>query len=74
MSARIGDLKNTLFEQLLAAGLLHPPVEDGDPLEDFPDFRLPKGTAEALIDSDRGERWSSPRVRDNALAMGFRVE
>jgi len=43
------------FEQLLAAGLLHPPVEGGDPLADFPDIRLPRGTAADLIDSDRGE-------------------
>jgi prevent-host-death family protein len=43
------------WEELLAGGLLHPPVESGDPFEDWPDIRLPPGTAAALIDSDRGE-------------------
>ena len=40
---------------LMAAGLLHAPAEAGDPFEDWPDIRLPRGTAAALIDSDRGE-------------------
>jgi prevent-host-death family protein len=43
------------WEELIAAGILHPPVEPGDPFEDWPDIRLPPGTAAALIDSDRGE-------------------
>jgi prevent-host-death family protein len=43
------------WEELIAAGILHPPVEAGDPFEDWPDIRLPPGTAAALIDSDRGE-------------------
>ena len=43
------------WEELIAAGVLHPPVETGDPFEDWPDIRLPRGTAAALIDSDRGE-------------------
>ena len=43
------------WEDLLAAGLLHAPAEDGDPFEDWPDIRLPHGTAAELIDSDRGE-------------------
>ena len=42
------------WEELLAAGVLHPPVEAGDPFEDWPDIRLPRGTAAELIDSDRG--------------------
>jgi antitoxin (DNA-binding transcriptional repressor) of toxin-antitoxin stability system len=43
------------WDQLIAAGILHPPVEPGDPFEDWPDIRLPAGTAAALIDADRGE-------------------
>jgi prevent-host-death family protein len=42
------------WEELIAAGILHPPVEAGDPFEDWPDIRLPPGTAAELIDSDRG--------------------
>jgi len=43
------------WDELVAAGILHPPVETGDPFEDWPDIRLPPGTAAELIDADRGE-------------------
>ena len=43
------------WDDLIAAGVLHPPLESGDPFEDWPDIRLPPGTAAELIDSDRGE-------------------
>jgi prevent-host-death family protein len=43
------------FEELIEAGVIRPPLEAGDPLEDWPDIRLPPGTAAALIDEDRGE-------------------
>lgn len=43
------------WDELIAAGVLHPPGEHGDPFEDWPDIRLPRGTAAELIDSDRGE-------------------
>ena len=43
------------WDELIAAGILHPPVETGDPFEDWPDIRLPPGTAAELIDADRGE-------------------
>jgi antitoxin (DNA-binding transcriptional repressor) of toxin-antitoxin stability system len=43
------------WEELIAAGVLRPPMEGGDPFEDWPDIRLPPGTAAELIDSDRGE-------------------
>lgn len=43
------------WEELITAGILHPPMEAGDPFEDWPDIRLPPGTAAELIDSDRGE-------------------
>lgn len=43
------------WDELIAAGVLRPPVEEGDPFEDWPDIRLPSGTAAKLIDEDRGE-------------------
>jgi prevent-host-death family protein len=45
----------TRWEELIAAGVLHPPSESGNPFEDWPDIRLPRGTAAELIDGDRGE-------------------
>jgi prevent-host-death family protein len=43
------------FDELVAAGVIRQPLEDGDPAEGWPDIRLPAGTAAALIDADRGE-------------------
>jgi antitoxin (DNA-binding transcriptional repressor) of toxin-antitoxin stability system len=43
------------YEELIAAGVVRPPLEAGDPLENWPDLRLPKGTVAKLIDADRGE-------------------
>lgn len=43
------------LERLIASGLIAPPVEDGDPLEDCPGIRLAPGSASALIDSGRDE-------------------
>jgi prevent-host-death family protein len=43
------------WDQLIAAGILHPPVETGDPFEEWPDIRLSPGTAAELIDADRGD-------------------
>jgi antitoxin (DNA-binding transcriptional repressor) of toxin-antitoxin stability system len=43
------------FDELVAAGVIRPPLEAGDPTEDWPDIRLPPGTAAELIDADRGE-------------------
>lgn len=43
------------WDELMASGVLHAPVETGDPFEDWPDIRLPRGTAAELIDADRGE-------------------
>lgn len=43
------------FERLIAAGVITPPAESGDPLEGCPEIRLPKGTAALLIDNDRDE-------------------
>jgi len=41
--------------ELVAGGLIRPPLEAGDPTEDWPDIRLPPGTAARLIDADRGD-------------------
>ncbi len=43
------------FDRLVASGVITRPVEDGDPLEDCPEIRLPPGTVAALIDCDRDE-------------------
>ena len=43
------------FDQLVAAGVVRPPVESGDPFEHWSAINLPAGTA-ALIDEDREER------------------
>ena len=43
------------FDELVAAGIARPPLESGDPLEAWPDLRLPHGIAVQLIDEDRGE-------------------
>ena len=47
--------RRTRWDALLTAGILRAPLEDGDPFEDWPDIRLARGTAAALIDADRGE-------------------
>jgi antitoxin (DNA-binding transcriptional repressor) of toxin-antitoxin stability system len=47
--------RQSQYDQLVAAGVIRPAVEAGDPLEAWPNIRLPRGTAAALIDSDRGE-------------------
>lgn len=43
------------YEELIATGVIRPALETGDPLEGWPDIRLPPGTAAELIDADRGE-------------------
>ena len=47
--------KRSRFDELIEAGIIRPPLEAGDPFEDWPDIRLPPGTAAALIDADRDE-------------------
>jgi prevent-host-death family protein len=47
--------RRSRFDELVAEGVIRPPLEPGDPLEEWPDIRLPRGTAAELIDSDRGE-------------------
>jgi antitoxin (DNA-binding transcriptional repressor) of toxin-antitoxin stability system len=43
------------FDELVASGVIRPPLEAGDPTAGWPDIRLPAGTAAELIDADRGE-------------------
>ena len=43
------------YDDLVAEGLVRPPVEPGNPLADWPDLQLPAGTAAALIEADRGK-------------------
>ena len=43
------------FDELIAAEVIRPPLEAGDPTEDWPEIRLPPGSAAELIDEDRGE-------------------
>jgi antitoxin (DNA-binding transcriptional repressor) of toxin-antitoxin stability system len=50
-----GHRKLSRYDDLVAAGVIRPPLETGDPLADWPDLRLPVGTASALIDGDRDE-------------------
>lgn len=45
----------TRYDELVATGVVRPPVEGGDPLADWPALRLPAGTAAELIETDRGE-------------------
>jgi prevent-host-death family protein len=43
------------FDELVATGVIRPPLETGDPMEDSPDIGLPAGTVAELIGADRGE-------------------
>jgi len=52
---KVKETAPTRLDELVAAGVIRPPLEPGDPTEDWPDIRLPRGTAAALIDADRGE-------------------
>ncbi len=44
------------YDELVAAGVIRPAIEHGDPLADFPLLELPRGTAARLIDEDRDDR------------------
>jgi prevent-host-death family protein len=43
------------LDWLVARGLVRPRLRDGDPLREWPDIRLPPGTAQQLIDEDRDD-------------------
>ena len=47
--------RRSRYDELVATGVIRPALDEGDPLEDWPDLKLPAGTAAGLIDSDRGE-------------------
>ena len=47
--------RRSRYVELVTSGVIRPALDDGDPLEGWPDIRLPAGTVAALIDSDRGE-------------------
>lgn len=47
--------RTSQFDRLIASGVITPPDEAGEPLENCSDIRLPPGTASALIDWDRDE-------------------
>ena len=47
--------RRSRFDELVAEGVIRPPLEPGDPLEAWPHIRLARGIAAELIDSDRGE-------------------
>ena len=52
-ASRAGHLSR--YDELVATGVIRPALEGGDPLEGWPDIRLPPGSAAQLIDSDRGK-------------------
>jgi antitoxin (DNA-binding transcriptional repressor) of toxin-antitoxin stability system len=43
------------LDELVAEGIVRPATKAGDPLEGWVGLGLPKGTAAALIDADRGD-------------------
>jgi prevent-host-death family protein len=43
------------YDELVDSGIIRPAIEGGDPLADFPSLKLPRGTAAAFINEDRGE-------------------
>jgi prevent-host-death family protein len=47
--------RSTRFDELIAAGVIRPPLEPGDPTEDWPRIRLTRGTAAELMDEDGRE-------------------
>jgi prevent-host-death family protein len=54
-ASRAGSRGRSRYEKLIETGVIRPALESGDPLEGWPDIRLPPGTAARLIDEDRGE-------------------
>ena len=47
--------KSSRYDELIAAGIIEPAAKPYAPPPEWPDIRLPTGTAAELIDSDRGE-------------------
>jgi antitoxin (DNA-binding transcriptional repressor) of toxin-antitoxin stability system len=53
-SSTRGTGRQSRYDELVAAGIVRPPIESGDPFESWPDLRLPAGTVSRLIEDDRG--------------------
>jgi len=54
-----GDPHVQRYAELVAAGVVRPAIDAGDPLADWPsaaELSLPAGTVRALIDEDRDDR------------------
>src|SRR5215210_2111006 len=49
------DVSEAPYQRLVDSGVIRPATSTGDPLADWPRFKLARGTAAALIDADRGE-------------------
>ena len=47
--------RRSRLDELVDEGIVRPAEEQGDPLEGWIGLGLPKGTAAALIDADRGD-------------------
>ena len=47
--------RRSRYDELVAQGVIRPAEASGDPLEGWVSLGLPKGTAAALIDADRGD-------------------
>ncbi len=57
--AHRGDPRVQRYAELVAAGIVRPAIDTGDPLADWPspeELSLPAGTVTALIDEDRDDR------------------
>ena len=52
---RVGRRPARRFDALVAAGIIIPAEEKGDPMEGWPVIRLAPGTVRDLIDEDRGD-------------------
>jgi len=63
--------QGTRFEALVAAGLVTPAADTGDPTASWPDIRLAPGSARQLMDEDRGDAWDG---RARPLAIGHPSE
>jgi prevent-host-death family protein len=48
--------KRSPLDDLIATGQVRPPLESGPLTQGWPRLRLPRGTAAAWVDEDRGDR------------------
>jgi prevent-host-death family protein len=54
-ASRSGRRPDRRFDALVAAGIITPAAESGDPMEGWPAIRLAPGTVRDLIDEDRAD-------------------